>query len=908
MTTRNLQFLLQPRSIAVVGASDRPRSVGATVFNNLRSGGFSGEIWPVNLRHAEVGGVPAFARVTDLPGAPDLAVLCTPAPAIPGIISDLAAIGTRAAIVLTAGLDATLTPDGRTVTVAMLEAARPALLRILGPNCVGLLVPDLGLNASFAHAPARPGRIAFLSQSGALTTALLDWARDRAIGFSHFISLGNSADVDFGDLLDYLATDPKTDAVMLYMESLTAARKFMSAARRAARNKPVIVVKSGRVAEAAKAAASHTGALAGADAIYDAAFRRAGLLRVNSTRELFDAAETLARLRRPAGARLLIVSNGGGPAVMAVDALIRSGGQLAQLDAATVAQLDAVLPGTWSRANPIDLIGDAPVERYTAALNIVLANPCADALLLIHAPTAIIPPTEIARACAPLLARAPIPILSSWMGGPAVREARFIFNDAGLATYSTPEEGVGAFMHLVQFLCNQELLMQVPPSLAETLRADIPRARQIIDAALHAGRTELSEPEAKDVLSAYQIPVVATRVVRGVDPASDQLTQVALELGFPLVLKILSPQISHKSDVGGVVLDLNSMEQLRAAAAAMIDRCRNARPDAVLEGFTLQPMIRRSDSIELIAGIATDAVFGPVILFGQGGTTVELLDDTALALPPLNLLLANALIARTRISRLLPGYRGRAPIDVQAVAVTLMKLGQLAADLTSVVELDINPLVASPRGVVALDARIKLIRTDDISAARMVIRPYPRELEERIVLRDRSILLRPIRPEDAPRHQDFLARVSPQDLRMRFFYTVRQLPPNQLASLTQIDYDREMVFIALDDHEPSAVRTIGAARACADPDGESAEFALLVQSDQQHQGLGAVLLNKLIRYCRNRGIKQLTGEMLAQNAAMMALAKDCGFKADLSQGGVIRLSLSLGDPLRGTSACRESPP
>ncbi len=893
MTIRNLQFLLQPRSVVVIGASDRPHSVGGTVYRNMLKGGFKGPIWPVNTRHKEVAGTPCFKLVSDLPQTPDLAIVCTPAPTIPDLISELATLGTRAAIVLTAGLDEARTPDGRSVMSAMLDAARPALLRILGPNCVGLLVPGIGLNASFAHAQALSGQIAFVSQSGALTTAMLDWARDRDIGFTHFISLGNSADVDFGDLLNYLATDAQTRAILLYIESISAARKFMSAARRAARNKPVIVVKSGRVPEAAKAAASHTGALVGSDAIYDTAFQRAGLLRVDSTRELFDAAETLARLRPPVGDRLLIVSNGGGPAVMALDALIRLGGQLAELDTATLTRLDAVLSKTWSHANPVDLIGDAPVERYISALDALLTAPTADALLLIHAPTAIVSPTNIARACAPILGRSPIPTLVCWMGGPAVRKAKSVFDHARLAAYETPEEAVGAFMQLVRYRRNQELLMQTPLSMAESLRPDIDGALRVINSALDAGRTLLSEAESKAVLVAYEIPVVETRIVLSPDPAAPALEAAANQLGFPLAVKIVSPQISHKSDVGGVALDIETLVQLRDAARAMVDRCRQQRPDAELAGFSVQRMVQRGDGVELIAGIASDPTFGPVVMFGRGGTAVELIDDKALALPPLNLLLARELIARTRVSRVLHGYRNHQPVNLDAVALTLVKLAQLATDLAQVAEVDINPLLADASGVIALDARIRVQRAVAAGVSRLAIRPYPRELEERTVCRGRSILLRPIRPEDEPQHREFLARVSPEDLRARFFHAVNVLPHSQLASFTQIDYDREMAFIAVDDLGPGDPRTLGVSRSSADPDGEQAEFAVLVQSDQQGLGLGATLLNKMIRYCRSRGIRRLVGETLADNRRMLALAQACDFDVIPTEAGSVRLILDL---------------
>jgi acetyltransferase len=894
MSTRNLDALLRPRSVAVIGASDRPGSVGAQVMRNLLAGGFAGPVWPVNRGHDTVAGREAFRSVERLPDPPDLAVICTPAQTVPELIAALAARGTRAATVLTAGLDEARGADGRSLRSAMLEAARPHLLRILGHNTVGLLVPALGLNASFAHANALPGELAFVSQSGALTTALLDHALEQRVGFSHFISLGNSADVDFGDLLDYLGSDPGTRAILLYIESVTAARKFMSAARAAARNKPVIAVKAGRAPEGAQAASSHTGALAGADEVYDAALRRAGMLRVSTTRELFDAAETLARIRVFDGDRLAIVSNGGGPGVMATDALIAGGGRLAAFAPETLAALDAALPGIWSRGNPVDLIGDAPAERYVKALQALLADPNVDALLFIHAPTAIVPALAVAEACAPLLAAARPAVFACWMGAGAVRAADAHCAAAGVATYATPEEAVGAFLHMVSFRRNQAQLVEVPPSVPDTFAPDTAAARAVIAAALAEGRALLTEPESKRVLAAYGIPIVETRIARDLA----ELPHIAAELGYPLALKILSPDITHKSDVGGVVLDLASAEELGAAAQALLARCRERRPDARLEGFTLQQMVSRGNAVELIVGLATDPAFGPVVLFGRGGTAVELIADRAVALPPLNLKLARELIARTRVARLLAGYRDRPPVAQEALAVVLVQVAQLAADLGEIVELDINPLLADPRGVMALDARVRLAPAAGTGADRFAIRPYPRELEEMIRLGGRSVLLRPIRPEDLPQHEAFLARIEPDDMRARFFHAIRELPRSELARLTQIDYEREMAFLAVSaDGEPE---TLGVVRAHADPDNVAAEFAVLVRSDLKGIGLGSALLDKVIRYCRARGTRTLFGEVLLDNARMLRLAGSRGFLQEAARSGSVRVVLRLReDPQAG---------
>jgi acetyltransferase len=894
MTVRNLQYLFQPKSIALVGASDRTGSVGATVMQNLLTGGFSGPIYPINRRHAQVANRRAFARVADLPEAPDLVVVATPAATVPAVIAAAGALGTRAAVVLTAGLSGSKNEQGKNLTQAMLDAARPRLLRILGPNCVGLLVPGLGINASFAHTAASPGKLAFVSQSGGLTTAVLDWAKSREIGFSHFISLGDAADVDFGDVLDYLASDSATRAILLYIESVRAARKFMSAARAAARNKPVIVVKAGRVPEGARAAASHTGALAGSDDVYDAAIRRAGMLRVDSVLELFDAVETLARAE-VFGDRLAIMTNGGGPGVMATDALARGGGTLAPLSDETLRRLDEVLPATWSRANPVDIIGDAPVERYVATLTALLREQAADAVLFIHVPTAIVSATEIARACVPIAKGGRV--LACWLGADALAEARRIFEEAGVATYATPEQAVAGFLQLVGYRRNQQTLMQTPPSVPAEFVPDTRSAREAMSGALREKRELLTEPEAKRVLAAYGIPVVQTRIAA--DPTG--AARIAEQLGFPVALKILSPEITHKSDVGGVALNLESKDAVREAAEAMARRASELAPHARLTGFTVQEMVRRPGAQETIIGATVDPVFGPVILFGQGGTAVEVIGDRAVALPPLDMALAGELVGRTRVARLLAGYRDRPPADRQAVHLALTQVSQLVIDLPEIVELDINPLLVDDRGTLALDARIRVAPATVSGSERLAIRPYPKELEERVRFLGQEIELRPIRPEDEPQHAEFLARIDPADTQTRFFHVVRVFSHTDLARFTQIDYDREMAFIATRD-AGSKEETLGVVRAISDPDRTSAEFAILVRSDLKGKGLGSLLMNKLIRYCREQGIGEVVGEVLAGNERMLTLVRDLGFAVGRTdEPSVVRVRLELsGAPTNDT--------
>jgi len=892
MTVRNLNHLFHPQSVAVIGASSRPHSVGETVLRNITSAGFKGSIYPVNPKYQELAGRKAYARVAELPEVPELAVICTPPDTIPGLIDELGAVGTKAAIVLTAGLGAIKNNHGISIRQQMLDAAKPHLLRILGPNCVGLLVPGIGLNASFAHTDALPGRLAFASQSGGLVTGVLDWAKSRGIGFSKFISVGDSADVDFGDVLDYLASDIDTHAILLYMEDVRQARKFMSAARAAARSKPVLVVKSGRAPEGAKAAASHTGALAGADDVYDAAIRRAGMLRVLSTEDLFDAVETLARARPMNGDRLTIMTNGGGPGVMATDALMVDGGKLAALSDDVRQKLDAILPSTWSHANPVDIIGDAPAERYRKTIEVLLQDPESDAVLFIHVPTAIVPSAEIAQAVVPLVQQASRNVIACWLGGDAVAQARRIFSEAGIPTYDTPEEAVQGFMQIVQYRRNQTLLMQVPPSLPTDFTPDRERAQAVIGEALAGGRQMLSEPEAKAVLAAYGIPVVETRVVGSVDDA----VQAAQQIGYPVAVKILSPDISHKSDVGGVVLDLESADAVRTAAGAMHRRLRELKPDARLQGFTVQVMARRPDADELIVGVTTDPVFGPIILFGQGGIAVEVMDDHAIGLPPLNMVLARDMVSRTRVSKLLAGYRNRPPADVDAVCQTLVRVSQLVADLPEVAELDINPLLADSGGVIALDARIRVVAPETTAAGRdrLAIRPYPQELEQWITWDGEPVLLRPIRPEDGQAHLDFFNALEQDDVRFRMFIGLRELRPSQLARLTQIDYDREMALIASRKRADGAWETLGVARAVADPDNVAAEFAIIVRSDLKGKGLGQTLMTKLIDYCRSRGTQWMTGEALSQNHRVLNLVSHLGFEVvPAEEAGTMYLRLRL---------------
>ncbi len=891
MTIRNLDALLRPASVAIIGATEREHSVGRKLTENLIAGGFSGALLPVNPKRGGVLGLTAYPDIASLPQAPDLAVIATPAPTVPGLIAELAAAGTRAAVVISAGFGQS---DGGTqLRRDMLDAARPSLLRIIGPNCLGIMVPGIGLNASFAHLTPHPGKIAFIAQSGAITTSILDWAYGRGIGFSHMISLGDMADVDFGDLIDWLANDSATQSILLYVEAISQARKFLSAARAAARSKPVLAVKSGRHEASAAAAATHTGVLAGSDAAYDAAFRRAGMLRVYRLEELFDAVETLALARRPRGPRLAIVTNGGGIGVLAADALLDSGGVLATLSDETRTTLDAQLPATWSRGNPVDLIGDATAQRYREALPPVLADPDVDGVLVLHCPTAVASGVEVARAVIDVVRDGTrCTVLTSWVGEHVARLARETFQRHQVPTFSTPEQAVRAFMQMVAYRRNQAMLMETPPSLPEQFTPDVQVARQVIDAALNDGRDALDMTESKRLLRAYGIPV--TEAVVAATP--DDAAAAAERIGGQVALKVRSPNLSHKSDLGGVMLGLDGADEVRDAADQMLARLREGAPDADLQGFTVEPMARRRGALELIAGVGSGGEFGPVILFGQGGTAVEVIADTAVALPPLNLHLAREMMSRTRVYRLMRGYRDVAAVDEGAVALALTRLSQLVVDFPCIAEVDINPLLANADGVIALDARVKLDRDPAATIDRLAICPYPKELEQDVPLPDgRVLLLRPVLPEDEPAVHRGFARLSDEEIRARFFNPVKMLSHLAAARFTQIDYDREMALVLTEHDVPGRAELFGVVHISTDPDRRSAEFAIIVEKRFTGLGLGQYLMQTIIAYARSRGIARIQGDVLSDNKVMRKLCASLGFveQRHHEDVGLVRVVLVL---------------
>ena len=879
MSTYRLSNLLAPRSVALVGASPRPGSVGHAIVRNILTAQFKGKFGVVNLHHREIDGIATVSSLAKLPFVPELVVITAPASAVPGIIDEAGRLGSAGALIITAGLG----HGAGSLAEAANRVARASGMRLIGPNCLGIMVPGVNLNASFAAHMPLPGNLALISQSGAIAAGLVDWAAQRSVGFSGIVSIGDQLDVDIADLLDFYALDSKTRAILLYIEAIKDARKFMSAARAAARIKPVVVVKSGRMAQGAKAAATHTGALAGSDAVYDAAFRRAGILRVSDLRELFDCAETLGRLGSPPGKRLAILTNGGGIGVLAIDRLVELGGIPAPIAPAIRQQLDAVLPPTWSGSNPIDIVGDADAARYVAALEVLLADPGNDAVLVMNVQTAIASADEIAAAVTGLVSRYrqqhrgfAKPVLAVWVG--ADQKIWSHLSDAGIPNYPTEDDAVRGFMYLVQHREGVETLAQVPPAMPVEFVPEIDAARQVVTMAIAEGREWLDPIEIKRLLEAYQIPTVATFAAADAEEAVIHASALFAQ-GLTVVLKILSRDIVHKSDVGGVVLNLTTVDAVRVATADIIARAKAKRPDARISGVIVQAMMVRPKARELILGLADDPTFGTVIVFGRGGTAVEIINDKALALPPLDLQLARDLIERTRVSRLLRAYRDVPAVKPDTVALVLVKLAQMAADIPQIRELDINPLLADETGVLVVDARVavgpaepKFAGTGQVNFA---VRPYPSQWQRHIEARDGwRIFVRPIRPDDEPLIHDMLQHVNKEDLRLRFFGAMKEFNHEFIARLTQIDYARAMAFVALDESNGDL---IGVVRIHSDSIYEAGEFAILLRSDLKGKGLGWTLMQLMIEYARSEGLKRVTGLILQDNTTMLKMCRELGF-------------------------------
>ena len=900
MSTYRLNNLLSPCSIALAGASSRQGSVGRAILDNILKAGFRGEFGLVNRNHAEIGGVASVDSIAKLPFIPELVVITAPASEVVGLIDQAGKLGAAGALIVTAGLG----HGPGSLSRAALEAAHRYGMRLIGPNCLGVMIPGAGLNASFsAHMPA-VGSLALISQSGAIATGMVDWAAQRGVGFSGIVSIGDQLDVDIADLIDYFALDGKTRAIMLYVEAVNDARKFMSAARAAARIKPVVVVKSGRMAHGAKAAATHSGALAGSDAVYDAAFRRAEILRVSDLRELFDCAETLGRVGQPSGKRLAILTNGGGIGVLAVDRLAELGGIPAAIAPATRQKLDAVLPPAWSGSNPVDIVDDADAARYAAALEVLLADSGNDAVLVMNVQTAIAAADDIAAAVIAVVGTyrkrclgSAKPVLAVWVG--ADQKIGDLLSGAGIPNYPTEDDAVRGFMHLVQHREVVAALAQVPPAMPNEFAADVDAARQAVDAALADGRRWLDPIEVKRVLEAYQIPMVPTFVAADAEQAVGHASALFAQ-GATVALKIMSRDIVHKSDVGGVVLNLTSADAVRAATADVLARAKAQRPEARIEGVIVQAMLVRPKARELFLGLADDPTFGAVIAFGHGGTGVEIIDDKALALPPLDLQLARDMIARTRVARLLGAYRGVPAVEPDAVAMVLVRLAQMAADIGEIRELDINPLLADETGVLALDARIAVGPAQRKFAgsgpANFAVRPYPSQWQRHLEVRDGwRILARPIRPEDEPLIHELLRHVTSQDLRLRFFAPMKQFTHEFIARLTQLDYARAMAFVAFDE---TSGEMVGVVRIHSDSIYQSGEYAILLRSDLKARGLGWALMQLIIEYARSEGLKTISGDVLAENTVMLEMCRNLGFevKSDAEDPALCHVTLQIRDP------------
>jgi acetyltransferase len=900
-----LDRLFSPRSIVVVGGSDRPGSVGQVVLQNLREGGYAGELSVVNPKHRSVGGLVCRKSVRALPHAVDLALIAVPAAAVAEVIADCGAVGIGVAIVMSAGFGEQ-GEEGQQRQARLLEVAARAGVRLVGPNCLGLLRPSAALHAFFGLTRPRSGRLALVSQSGAVCTAILDWAEERQIGFSAVLSLGAAADIGFGEALDYLALDAETDAVLLHIEGVDHPRRFMSGLRAAARMKPVIALKTGRMPEGSRAAKSHTGALVGDDAVFESALHRAGAVRAATLDQLFSAAALLARGQRAHGGRLAVVTNAGGLGVMAADRAAERGLSLATLGEHTLRELDAALPAHWSHGNPIDLIGDAPPERYAKALTPVLSDPAVDGVLVLLSPQAMTDPIAVAAAVADARAGSAKPVLACFMGGRLVRDAKALLSRREVPELPTPEAAVDAFADLASFERNQRLLLEVPGALTDRRPPDLLAARTLVERVLREGRSVMSLSEAKQLLAAFHVAVTPSVLARSPEEAWSAVQR----LSAPVAMKIDSPDITHKSDVGGVRLGLSTQAAVRDAFYEMTVEASKRRPGAAIRGVTIEPMHGKRTGRELLAGIAWDRAFGPTIVFGAGGTLVELMADRSLALPPLNRLIARDMIEHTRVRRLLGDFRGMPSVDVDAIETVLLRLSEIACELPEVQELDINPLIADASGVLAADARVvvrAVTRTAD-RHAHVAIAPYPGQLTRVLQLGEHHLTLRPIRPEDARMEQTFVRDLSSEARYFRFHRGLSQLTPLMLVRFTQLDYEREMAFVAVVERDGSEL-AVGVSRYVQDPDGQSCEFALVVADAWQGQGVGSALMDALADRARSMGIRRMHGEVLAANAKMLELVRDLGFdlKRHADDATLVTATLALDAEPRTSPAVAAQP-
>lgn len=885
MSQRGLEALLKPGSIAVIGASVRPGRAGYLMMRNLLAGSFSGAVLPVTPKYKAVCGVLAWPDIASLPISPDLAVICTHASRNLALLQALGERGCKACIILSA-------PESQ--LAALKECASQWQIRLLGPNSLGLLAPWQGLNASFSPVPIVPGKLAFISQSAAVSNTILDWAQQRQLGFSWFIALGDSLDIDADDLLDFLARDGKTSAILLYLEHLSDARRFVSAARSAARNKPILVIKSGRSQQAQKLLKTH----AGMDAAWDAAIQRAGLLRVQDTHELFSAVETLSHMRPLRGERLMIVSNGGAPAALALDALEARNGKLATLSEEVLTNLSAALPEGITAGNPLDLRDDATAERYLQTVLRLLDSQDLDALMIIHSPSAVAPATPTAQKLLEGIKAHPrakqVTLLSNWCGEFSSQEARRLFSDAGIPTYRTPEGTVTAFMHMVEYRRNQKQLRETP-ALPANLTANTADAHRLIRQALDEGATTLDTHEVREILQAYGLSTLPTWIASD----SAEAVHIAGQIGYPVALKLRSPDIPHKSEVQGVMLYLRTAAEVQQAAEAIFDRVKFAWPQANIHGLLVQSMANRAGAQELRIVVEQDPVFGPLIMLGEGGIEWQADKQAVVALPPLNMTLARYLVIQAIKSGKIRGRSALRPLDIAGISQVLVQVSNLIVDCPEIVRLDIHPLLASGSEFSLLDVTLQLADFQGDPEARLAIRPYPQALEEAVQLKNgQRCLFRPILPEDEPQLREFIAQVTKEDLYYRYFSEINEFSHDDLANMTQIDYDREMAFVAV-RQQAGKEEIIGVTRAISDADNIDAEFSVLVRSDLKGLGLGRRLLEKMIIYTRQHGLDRLNGITMPGNQGMIALARKLGFAVDIQlEDGIVSLSLPLSAPVR----------
>ncbi len=878
MSTVNLHKIFNPESIAVIGAGEKQGTIGSSIMSNLVNGGFNGKVFPVNPKYKDVMGFRCFPDVAAIEYSVDMAVIATPIDTVPLLVESCGKAGIAGAVIISSG-GREVGEAGRKIEAEILEKARETGLRIIGPNCLGIVNTAKNFNASFAHQSPLKGKIAFLSQSGAVCTSVLDMAMRENVGFSHFVSLGSMMDVDFADMIDYLGSLTSVQSIIMYVENITNIRNFMSAARSVSRVKPIIALKSGRSKAGARAAASHTGALAGEDSVYDAAFKRAGILRVNEFQELFDCAEFLAKQNQPKGSRLVIVTNSGGPGVMAADAIAAHGLEPGELSSETIEKLNAFLPGNWSRGNPVDILGDSSPETYLKAVSTCLEAPETDGLLLLCSPAGTLDLPSLAVPLAELLKKTRCPVFTSWIGGIDVDKARAIFNQAGVITYETPERAVRAFVNLYKYVKNIEMLQEIPIRKDKKLLTDKNRAGAIIKQALDSGQGVLTEMEAKGLVDSYGITVNKTELAVSVEDAA----YMAGEMGFPVVMKICSRDILHKSDAGGVLLDVKNHEDVKKGFQTLIDRAKQYNPNAVIMGVTVQPM-HPSPDYELIIGAKQYPEFGPVLLFGMGGVLTEVFRDMATALPPLNQLLSRRLIQETKISKVLEGYRNIEKIDVELLEETLIRLGRLISDFPEIQEMDINPVMVKDGRALSVDARVMVKPSTVQPPMHLIISPYPWQYEaEDRTIEDEPIFIRPIRPGDAPLLIDHFNGLSPRSVYMRFFTPMKQLSHTMLIRMTQIDYDREIALIAL-IHEGGEEKMAGVARVIFEPDGKKGEFAVAVADKWHGKGIGASLLKRCLVCARKQGLKTVWGIAIAENRQMIKLGKKLGFDVKFVQG------------------------